>query len=147
MNHNYCLLDDYAQGKQNTRLNILLVEDDKCMQMIYQNFCKRLNHRVYTVSTAGEALKQFNCDSYDLILLDLGLPDRSGEYVLSSIRQKEKDKNLNSVPIFITTAHNDLELTARCYQQHASLILSKPVSFPTFYKLLTLYSQPNFSKR
>ncbi|MDD7425179.1 MAG: response regulator transcription factor [[Actinobacillus] rossii] len=85
-------------------MRILLVEDDR---MIAEAVSANLRDSHYAVDwvnngkTAEEALMN---QSYDLVLLDLGLPGQDGLKVLAHIRQKK-----NNTPVLIVTARDDLE--------------------------------------
>lgn len=80
-------------------IRLLLVEDD---QMIGEEIKEGLNHRGFTLdwvktrSSGEEALK---IDNFDLLVLDLGLPDGSGLDLLRSLRNQDK-----GIPVIILTA-------------------------------------------
>jgi len=80
-------------------IRLLLVEDD---QMIGEEIKEGLNHRGFTLdwvktrSSGEEALK---IDNFDLLVLDLGLPDGSGLDLLRSLRNQD-----NGIPVIILTA-------------------------------------------
>lgn len=124
---------------------ILLVEDDASIQLVYNFFLKKLNFKVRSVSTAKAALEAIKTDTYDTVILDLGLPDAPGEAVLSAIREHEK--NINSpqpIPIFIITAHGDETIIQTCCKKGADDVLIKPVSFEQFRQLLNIHL-PSYS--
>jgi two-component system OmpR family response regulator len=85
-------------------MRVLLVEDD---QMIGESVAESLKDSGYAVDWVkdGDAgLAAIACQSYDLLLLDLGLPRRDGIEVLKAVRQKKYP-----LPIIILTARDALE--------------------------------------
>jgi len=84
-------------------MRILLVEDDK---MIGESLQKALRQSGFSINwaedglTAEEALK---AESYDLAVLDLGLPHKSGLEILTSIRSQN-----NAMPVLILTARDTI---------------------------------------
>lgn len=85
-------------------MRVLLVEDDA---MIGGAMEAALNDAAYAVDwarTGSAALLALDCHSYDLVLLDLGLPEADGATVLKTIRTQG-----NPVPLIIVTARDDLD--------------------------------------
>ncbi|PZP56490.1 MAG: DNA-binding response regulator [Micavibrio aeruginosavorus] len=102
-------------------MRLLLVEDDR---MIGEGLQKALRKEGFAVnwaqdgSTANIAL---NDDAYDLVILDLGLPDQSGLEVLAKLR-----KSGNSVPVIILTAKDAISDKVRGLDAGADDYLLKP---------------------
>lgn len=61
---------------------ILLIEDEQQIQQAISNFLERDGYHVYASETGGHGLTLFEYEKLDLILLDMMLPDISGEVVL-----------------------------------------------------------------
>lgn len=77
---------------------ILLVEDDEFISEIYEKKLGDAGFEVTNVKNGREALKRISETSYDLVLLDIVLPEMSGKEVLHELRTKpEYDKNLKVV--------------------------------------------------
>lgn len=79
-------------------ISILIVEDEKSISDIVKNYLIRDGYNVFQAFDGLEALKIFNNEEIDLIILDLMLPKMSGEDVIKNIRNKSK------VPVIITSA-------------------------------------------
>ena len=93
-----------ADGKQeNTPFNILLVEDDLLAQKITTSLLENdgQNH-VDLAKTGEEAMSAAQSKQYDIIFMDLGLPDASGYEVAKKIR----GLGIKEIPIIALTAHN-----------------------------------------
>jgi DNA-binding NtrC family response regulator len=70
---------------------------------------------------AAEGLKKLETGSYDLVLLDLMMPDRSGMEVLEEIRQRDRD-----TPIFMITAYGSVEVAVEALKRGANDYFPKP---------------------
>jgi len=80
---------------------ILIVEDEPALVRLTRDYLVRSGFRVVTASDASSALQRFRADRPDLIVLDLGLPDRDGLDVTREIRRT------SNLPIIILTARGD----------------------------------------
>jgi two-component system response regulator QseB len=102
-------------------MRILLVEDDL---LLGDGLYAGLSHEGYTVdwikdgASANQALKQ---DTFDLIILDLGLPKLSGLEVLQKFR-----KNGGKTPVLILTAQDSVEYKIKGLNTGADDYLTKP---------------------
>ena len=85
-------------------MRILLVEDDRMIADAVSANLKDNHYAVDWVNNGNTAEEALMIQSYDLVLLDLGLPGKDGLQVLSHIRQKK-----NSIPVLIVTARDDLD--------------------------------------
>lgn len=80
---------------------ILLVEDDAEIQNFLKEFLKEHDFHVKSAGTGTEALNLLAKSEPELVILDLGLPDMSGEFICSEIRKKSPQ-----IPIIILTARD-----------------------------------------
>lgn len=90
---------------------ILIVEDDNILAQAISTAVSRAGFTVDLAVDGEEGLKKMKAKKPDLILLDLILPKRSGEDVLSAMKQDEKLKDL---PVLVTTVKDDNETISRC---------------------------------
>lgn len=84
-------------------MRVLLVEDDPMIGDAIQSALKDASYAADWVRNGQTALSALDCQYYDMVLLDLGLPGKDGLDVLAAIR----DKN-NPVPLLIITARDGL---------------------------------------
>lgn len=85
-------------------MRVLLVEDDRMIGEAIQSALQDATYAVDWVRDGLAALIAFESQSYDLILLDLGLPKKDGITVLNTVRA-----NGNLVPVIIITARDAVE--------------------------------------
>jgi signal transduction histidine kinase/chemotaxis methyl-accepting protein methylase/chemotaxis response regulator CheB len=81
--------------------NILIVDDIESNRELLMGYFDAENHQIFVAKDGFEALKIINQESIDLILLDLKMPDISGEKIIEMLRQYQRTKN---IPIIIITA-------------------------------------------
>jgi DNA-binding response OmpR family regulator len=105
---------------------ILIVEDDKEMQDLFQIVLSRRGYEVYLSPNGVDALHQASQFKPDLILLDLMMPWASGDAVLGFIRSTDQ---LKSTRVLIVSAHPNGEQIAQ--QLEADGFLAKPVDMRT----------------
>ena len=89
------------------KIHILLVEDNTAFVKLFQYLIESSDYRVQLeyVRTMEAALSALDQDRFDLIVLDIFLPDSKGAETLTRIREKRPD-----TPVIILTASDDPQL-------------------------------------
>lgn len=109
----------------NTIRHALLVEDDVFCQKVQGHCLMELGYQVAMVSDAQTAIQQVINNTYDLIVLDLGLPDQSGEKVITAARSYLANQQ---TPLIVATAHADATMQQKCLYLGADVVFIKPFS-------------------
>ncbi len=120
-------------------LRVLVVEDDRVSQFLARSLLSSMACSFDVVSCAQEALEK-NIQDYNLVLLDIGLPDRDGFYVAKSIREKEREKELSPVMIVALTAHLDLANVKKCKEAGIDHFKNKPLTKDILQEIISLLS-------
>ncbi|MES2217715.1 MAG: response regulator [Pseudomonadota bacterium] len=115
---------------------VLFVEDNKLAQKIGIIILEQCNCEVDAVATGELALQYARKKSYQLIFMDIGLPDMDGLEVIQQIKKIKLNKH---VPIIALTAHSDKEYIAQSYEVGASEFLVKPLSDQIAKNLIEKY--------
>ena len=102
-------------------MRILLVEDDYQVGETLHSTLAIENYVVDWVRDGAEVLPMFDMGEYDLIVLDMGLPNVSGDDILKQVRARD-----NPVPILILTARDSLDSKVISFDQGADDYLTKP---------------------
>lgn len=102
-------------------MRVLLVEDDAMIGESIQDALKDASYAVDWVQDGQTGLTTLGCQHYDLLLLDLGLPGKDGQEVLSRIRAQN-----NPIPLLIITARDGLEDRLRGLDGGADDYVLKP---------------------
>ena len=118
------------------RKKILIVEDNASLLDILVQFVKRAGYQPLVADTGAAALAWISTTPPDLILIDLGLPDMSGESVMESLKA---DPRTRGIPIIVQTAFASDERTDRALEAGADEILVKPINLKTITQVLHRY--------
>lgn len=102
-------------------MRILLVEDEHSLGTWLSKALEASGIFVEWVDTARTALAAAAQGTHDVIVLDLGLPDRDGQEVLEEIRRRDR-----SIPTLILTARDALPEKVRAFHAGADDFLAKP---------------------
>ncbi|HCM0979151.1 TPA: sigma-54-dependent transcriptional regulator [Vibrio parahaemolyticus] len=105
------------------RPRVLLVEDSTSLAILYKQYVKDEPYDIFHVETGRDAIQFIERSKPQLIILDLKLPDMSGEDVLDWINQ-------NDIPtsVIIATAHGSVDLAVNLIQKGAEDFLEKPIN-------------------
>ena len=104
---------------------ILVVDDDEMVLMALDELLRPEGYDVQTVSSGAEALQKLNENGYDLLMLDVIMPEMDGFDLCKKIRGLDKYKD---TPIVFLTAKSREEDRVRGLEVGANLFLSKPIS-------------------
>jgi DNA-binding response OmpR family regulator len=105
-------------------MHVMVVEDDAMMAATLAKGITEEDYRVTSCGTAAEALQCVEADPPDLVLLDIGLPDRSGLTVLRELRSRKLP-----VPVIILTARDAVQDRVKGLDAGADDYLVKPFAF------------------
>lgn len=108
--------------------NILIVEDDKVLQNQLKSVLTDAGYDVTSVFYAQDAIDCCIKSVVDLIILDLGLPDKNGMVVIETIRSFN-----NTIPIIVCSNKNSVENKVMAFDTGANDYIVKPVNY---YELL-----------
>ncbi|MFD8549929.1 response regulator transcription factor [Streptomyces sp. NPDC059649] len=101
---------------------VLVVEDDQFVRSALIRHLTEAAHTVRSVGTALEALREVAQVGFDVVILDLGLPDLDGGEALKMLR------GITDVPVIIATARDDEADIVRLLNDGADDYLTKPFS-------------------
>jgi len=117
----FCLILWERKGWLMNKMKILLVEDDELASEIIYMYLIENGFDVTPTFTATDSVSRLRNEHFDLLILDINLPDFNGFEVLKSI------KNITSLPIIITSAYEDRESKLLAFKYGASDYMSKPI--------------------
>lgn len=116
---------------------VLVVEDSKINRLVILQMLKRA--RVGGVPVAGaeaesarQALEMLLEESYDLVLMDVRMPEMDGMAATRAIRGGEAGDANRDVPVVAMTAYSDPEDEQACYEAGMTGYLAKPISVDAF---------------
>ena len=103
--------------------SILVVDDDAINRMLLTRNLEREGHRVATAEDGVRALEALGAEPFDIVLLDVLMPELDGYDTLAQI---ERDEKLRHVPVIMVSALEDIESVVRCIEMGAADYLPKP---------------------
>ena len=105
--------------------HVLIVDDEAEIRESLESILREEDYLVTIAATAGEALELLRDAAYDVVLLDIWLPDRDGLDALTEIRQME---SANVPEVVIISGHGTIEAAVRATKLGAYDFLEKPLS-------------------
>ena len=101
---------------------VLVVDDDLGLQDLFRTFLKKIGFSRVVVGTAKEAIISLGKQKFDLMFLDLKLPDAPGDQVFKTAKQIDPDLN-----VIVVTGYPDSEILDRMLQISPVTVLKKPL--------------------
>ncbi len=103
------------------KIKILLIEDDEDAAALICEYLEVNGFEMTAVFTVSDGLSHLNNDTFDLLILDLNLPDFDGYEVLRNIKDRI------AVPVIIVSAYNDKNAKLMAFRYGASDYMVKPI--------------------
>ena len=110
--------------------HILVVEDNRVNQLTLSRSLEQQGHRVALAEDGRQALQMLAQQPYDVVLLDILMPQMDGYEVLSHMKN---DADLRNIPVIVITALDEVDSAVRCIEMGAEDYLPKPFN-PVFLK-------------
>lgn len=111
--------------RSSVSLNVMVADDNRTNQMVLQTILTNAGHKVVVVSDGEQALNELEETSFDIIFLDVNMPNIGGIECCKLWRQIEGPRN--HIPIIGLTADSTLETEKRCLDAGMDLRLTKPI--------------------
>lgn len=110
---------------------ILIVDDEKNIGFLLETFLKREGYEPFYVSTGQEALKIFDKQPFDLVLLDIKMPDIDGIELLKEFKRKRSNIN-----VIMITAYPSIETAVEAMREEAFDYINKPLDLEELKQLI-----------
>ncbi|MDH4155864.1 MAG: response regulator [candidate division Zixibacteria bacterium] len=122
-----------AVQKRGQPFRVLVVDDEKWVREVFQDFCKVTDaFEVDQARNGAEAVEKIRQSRYDLVTLDLIMPEMSGLEVLSAIQDVSPH-----VPVMVITGNATEKLVNEAGVMGACRVLYKPVMLEHFLSEIT----------
>lgn len=113
---------------------ILVVDDFEDLRVTLRIWLEKLGYRVVEAVDGDEAIEITRAERPDVILMDIGMPERSG---ISATYKIRKDPELKEIPIIAITAYSTSDLHNDAIKAGCIECLTKPVDTKRLEELLT----------
>ena len=130
-----------SAGNEAVFLRVLVAEDNAVNQKLVTRLLEKRGHSVKVVANGREALGALEQGTYDLVLMDMQMPEMDGFEATRELRKNEKRTGLH-IPIIALTAHAMKGDRERCLEAGMDAYLSKPIRAQELYELLENYIAP-----
>ncbi|MBA4800785.1 MULTISPECIES: response regulator [Euryhalocaulis] len=111
-------------GKTDRNLRVLVVEDNLINQIVMEGLLKTFGHDAVLVDNGREAVQLSSDSAFDLILMDLHMPEMDGYETTEEIRNRESN---GQTPIIAVTADALSGTKERCFEAGMDGYVTKPV--------------------
>lgn len=110
---------------QGSPARLLVVDDNKVNRLLLARALELQGHSVASAENGRVALEMLRKEGFDLVLLDMEMPEMDGFQVLE---QLVNDRQLRDLPVIVTSSLEGIDHVVRCIQLGAEDYLSKPVN-------------------
>lgn len=105
--------------------NLLVVDDNRVNRLLLMRGLEQEGHTTTPAENGRQALELMRAQPFDLVLLDIEMPELDGFGVLGEVLQ---DPQLREIPVIVTSASDELDRVVKCVEMGAEDYLTKPVS-------------------
>lgn len=113
---------DILKEEKSGQPTVLVVDDDENLQNLFKVFLRKIGFSRVVVGTVKEALAAIEKQKFDLIFLDLKLPDGPADDVYDAAKEQQPDS-----PIVIITGYPDSAMLDRILARGPITVLKKPL--------------------
>jgi PAS domain S-box-containing protein len=131
----------HAAGPDQRSLRVLLAEDSAVNQRVATALLERWGHRVSIASNGRQAIAMFAAQSFDLVVMDVQMPEMDGLEATRGIREYEQQGNRGHVPIVALTAHAMKGDRERCLDAGMDAYVTKPIRSKELFRVIQEITQ------
>ena len=104
---------------------VLVADDEPTARLLMSAALKKAGFEVCLAADGNDALRQFQYDPCDIVMLDVEMPGLDGYQVCAALRKEFGDE----LPIIMVTAMDDTESIERAYEYGATDFIAKPINW------------------
>ncbi len=125
-----------APGRTAWSLRVLLAEDDEVNALIAARFLNQMGCDVVAASNGKQVLDSLADERFDLVLIDLEMPEMDGLEAARRIRDGEAGEENRCIPVIAMTAHALPEYREKCEEVGMNGFVTKPLDFHALISIL-----------
>jgi adenylate cyclase len=104
---------------------LLVVDDNRVNRLLLVHGLEQQGHQAKAAENGRQALEMLRANRYDIILLDIEMPEMNGFQVLEALLS---DPELREIPVIMTSASDELDRVVKCIEMGAEDFLTKPLN-------------------
>ena len=120
-------------------LKVLLVEDVELNVVVARSMLEKFGCEIEVAMTGEQAQQKFEQHSFDLILLDIQLPDTTGTQLAQQWRAQYDEGEIDYLPLLVALTANMMQTKSEYQQQGMDDVLRKPLSLECLAQCLALH--------
>ena len=120
-------------------LKVLLVEDVELNVVVARSMLEKFGCEIEVAMTGEQAQQKFEQHSFDLILLDIQLPDTTGTQLAQQWREQYDEGEIDYLPLLVALTANMMQTKSEYQQQGMDDVLRKPLSLECLAQCLALH--------
>ncbi len=105
--------------------HLLVVDDNKMNRLLIGRNLEHLGHKVAFAENGRQALELLRAQPFDLVILDVEMPELDGYQVLAQVMA---DQSLKNIPVLMASSLDELDSVVKCIEMGAEDYLHKPVN-------------------
>ena len=129
-------------GTEGVRSRILVIDDDELIRSLFKETLEEQGHKVVTASTGAEGIECIKRWDFDLVFLDLKLPETDGAELLKQMRLAKPE-----LPVTIITGYPGSEMMERALKQGPFGVMNKPFDSPDIINAVSSFLKTRQPKR
>lgn len=141
----YPVITRHTVSEVRSKLDILLAEDNLINQQVAVNLLTKRGHHVTVAENGEKALEAFEKGRFDIILMDIQMPQMDGLEATKRIREKEKNRR-QRIPILAMTAHAMKGDREKYLGMDMDGYISKPLDVEKFFGIIDELVQSSESR-
>ena len=107
----------------NGQYSLLVVDDNEMNRDLLSRRLRRQGYRVEVAADGRQALDMLSLEEFDLVLLDIMMPEMNGYQVLERLKA---DQSLHHIPVIMTSSLDDIDGIDKCMELGAEGYVTKP---------------------
>jgi excisionase family DNA binding protein len=132
-------IDDWLQqSTEGGKISILVVDDDEVIRHLFKDTLEEGGHSVVTASTSTEGIECVKRQDFDLVFLDLKMPDMDGAELLKQVRGLKP-----RLPVTVITGYPGSEMMERALRQGPLGVMEKPFNAPDIITAVNSFLRAN----
>ena len=131
------LVTRHSLRESTCKLRILVAEDNAVNQAVIVRVLQKMGHAPVLAQNGKEALTLASTEKFDLIFMDVQMPEMDGMAATAAIRESERKNGRTHLPIFAMTAHAMKGDRERCLEAGMDGYITKPVRFSDIEQTLS----------
>jgi len=118
------------------KLHVLVAEDNPVNQKVAAGILRRQSCTVVVATNGRQAFDAFLKEHFDLILMDVQMPELDGLEASKLIREEERRRSLDRTPIIAVTAHASAAQHEQCRAHGMDAVVTKPIDMAVLFETI-----------